>query len=85
MRPRKFALPQAGTGGYGIRPYVFCGGRSTSRHEERDGWWGVMTLGGRCTNADGNVPFMSTRAFWFLGASAISTQPPKKATTVILM
>ena len=28
MRPRKFALPQAGTGGYGIRPYVFCGGRS---------------------------------------------------------
>ena len=21
MRPRKFALPQAGTGGYGIRPY----------------------------------------------------------------
>ena len=28
MRPRRFALPQAGTGGYGIRPYVFCGGRS---------------------------------------------------------
>ena len=28
MRPRKFALPQADTGGYGIRPYVFCGGRS---------------------------------------------------------
>ena len=27
MRPRKFALPQAGTDGYGIRPYVFCGGR----------------------------------------------------------
>ena len=25
-RPRKFALPQTGTGGYGIRPYVFCGG-----------------------------------------------------------
>jgi len=23
--------------------------------------------------------------FWFLGTSAISTQPPKKATTVILM
>ena len=23
MRPPKFALPQAGTGGYGIRPYVF--------------------------------------------------------------
>ena len=25
MRPRSFILPQAGTGGYGIRPYVFCG------------------------------------------------------------
>ena len=23
MRPWRFALPQAGTGGYGIRPYVF--------------------------------------------------------------
>ena len=23
MRPRRFILPQAGTGGYGIRPYVF--------------------------------------------------------------
>ena len=23
MRPRKFILPQTGTGGYGIRPYVF--------------------------------------------------------------
>ena len=28
MRPRRFILPQAGTGGYGLRPYVFCGGRS---------------------------------------------------------
>ena len=28
MRPRRFILPQAGTGGYGIRPYVFCGGQS---------------------------------------------------------
>ena len=26
MRPRRFALPQTGTGGYGIRPYVFCSG-----------------------------------------------------------
>ena len=26
MRPPKFTLPQAGTGGYGIRPYVFCRG-----------------------------------------------------------
>ena len=31
MRPRKFILPQAGTGGYGIRPYVFCGGRPPRR------------------------------------------------------
>ena len=26
MRPRRFILPQAGTGGYGIRPYVFVAG-----------------------------------------------------------
>ena len=26
MRPRKFILPQAGTGGYGIRPYGFVAG-----------------------------------------------------------
>ena len=25
MRPRRFIFPQTGTGGYGIRPYVFCG------------------------------------------------------------
>ena len=31
MRPRKFALPQAGTGGYGIRPYVFCRGGEDAR------------------------------------------------------
>ena len=31
MRPRKLILPQAGTGGYGIRPYVFCGGRRGAR------------------------------------------------------
>ena len=23
MRPQRFILPQAGTGGYGIHPYVF--------------------------------------------------------------
>ena len=28
MRPRRFILLQAGTGGYGLRPYVFCSGRS---------------------------------------------------------
>ena len=31
MRPRKFILPQAGTGGYGIRPYVFCRGGQGAR------------------------------------------------------
>ena len=31
MRPRRLILPQAGTGGYGIRPYVFCGGQSPPR------------------------------------------------------
>ena len=38
MRPRKFALPQAGTGGYGIRPYVFCGGRRPPRRGRRPAW-----------------------------------------------
>ena len=37
MRPRKFILPQAGTGGYGIRPYVFCGGRPPSQKGPRGG------------------------------------------------
>ena len=37
MRPRKFILPQAGTGGYGIRPYVFCGGRSPLAEEAKRG------------------------------------------------
>ena len=31
MRPRKFALPQAGTGGYGIRPYIFEAAESPRR------------------------------------------------------
>ena len=38
MRPRKFALPQAGTGGYGIRPYVFCGGRSFPHRGRCPAW-----------------------------------------------
>ena len=37
MRPRKFILPQTGTGGYGIRPYVFCGGRRPRRGGPRGG------------------------------------------------
>ena len=35
MRPRRFILPQAGTGGYGIRPYVFCGGRCPAQRGPR--------------------------------------------------
>ena len=38
MRPRKFALPQAGTGGYGIRPYIFCGGRSPPSQRRHPAW-----------------------------------------------
>ena len=38
MRPRRFILPQAGTGGYGIRPYVFCGGRSPPRRGRCPAW-----------------------------------------------
>ena len=37
MRPRRFALPQAGTGGYGIRPYVFVAGGAPSQRGPRGG------------------------------------------------
>ena len=37
MRPPKFILLQAGTGGYGLRPYVFCGGRCLPRAEAAKG------------------------------------------------
>ena len=37
MRPRRFILPQAGTGGYGIRPYVFCGGGAPAQRR-RPAW-----------------------------------------------
>ena len=42
MRPRRFILPQAGTGGYGIRPYVFCGGQSPS--QRRCPAWSCLPL-----------------------------------------
>ena len=38
MRPRRFILPQAGTGGYGIRPCIFCGGRSPPRRGRCPAW-----------------------------------------------
>ena len=42
MRPPKFVLPQAGTGGYGIRPYVFCGGRCPA--QRRCPAWSFLPL-----------------------------------------
>ena len=42
MRPRKFALPQAGTGGYGIRPYVFKGAEPPS--QRRCPAWSCLPL-----------------------------------------
>ena len=44
MRPRKFILPQAGTGGYGIRPYIFCGGRSSPPRRGRCPAWSFLPL-----------------------------------------
>ena len=38
MRPRRFALPQAGTGGYGIRPYVFLQRAESPRRGRRPAW-----------------------------------------------
>ena len=46
MRPRKFALPQAGTGGYGIRPYVFCGGRPPAQRRPRGAFLPVVRASG---------------------------------------
>ena len=42
MRPRKFALPQAGTGGYGIRPYVFVAGGAPA--QRRCPAWSFLPL-----------------------------------------
>ena len=38
MRPRKFILPQAGTGGYGIRPYVFEAAEPPHRGDAPPAW-----------------------------------------------
>ena len=38
MHPRKFALPQAGTGGYGIRPYVFKGAEPPPSQRRCPAW-----------------------------------------------
>ena len=46
MRPRRFALPQAGTGGYGIRPYVFCRGGAPSQRGPRGAFLPVVRASG---------------------------------------
>ena len=38
MRPRRFILPQAGTGGYGIRPYVFLWRAEAPRRGRCPAW-----------------------------------------------
>ena len=43
MRPRRFILPQAGTGGYGIRPYVFWW-RAESPAQRRCPAWSFLSL-----------------------------------------
>ena len=43
MRPRRFILPQAGTGGYGIRPYVFLW-RAESPRRGRCPAWSCLPL-----------------------------------------
>ena len=51
MRPRRFILPQAGTGGYGIRPYVFCGGRRPPRRGRCPAWSCLPLLKARSVGA----------------------------------
>ena len=62
MRPRKFALPQAGTGGYGIRPYVFCGGRRPPRRRRCSAWSFLplsktKSVGAHSICARGSLPY----------------------------
>ena len=60
MRPRRFILPQAGTGGYGIRPYVF----EAAEHPHRGGaprgafslWSKAKSVGAHSICARGGLP-----------------------------
>ena len=62
MRPRRFILPQAGTGGYGIRPYVFLWRAESSR---RGGaprgvvslWSKARSVGAHSICARGSLPY----------------------------
>ena len=62
MRPRRFILPQAGTGGYGIRPYVFCGGRRPPRRRRCSAWSFLplsktKSVGAHSICARGSLPY----------------------------
>ena len=62
MRPRRFILPQAGTGGYGIRPYVFCGGRSPLAEGDAPRgvfslWSKAKSVGAHSICARGGLPY----------------------------
>ena len=46
MRPRRFILPQAGTGGYGIRPYVFVAGAPPQRGPREGAFLPVVRASG---------------------------------------
>ena len=46
MRPRRFILPQAGTGGYGIRPYVFVVGGAPSQRGPRGAFLPIVRASG---------------------------------------
>ena len=46
MRPRKFILPQAGTGGYGIRPYVFFAAAAPPQRRPRGAFLPVVRASG---------------------------------------
>ena len=46
MRPRRFILPQAGTGGYGIRPYVFLQRQPPAQNGPRGAFLPVVRASG---------------------------------------
>ena len=60
MRPRKFILPQAGTGGYGIRPYVFEAAKPPHRGGAPRGvfslWPKTKSVGAHSICARGSLP-----------------------------
>ena len=62
MRPPKFILPQAGTGRYGIRPYVFCRGgvppaEGGAPRRVFSLWSKVKSVGAHSICARGSLPY----------------------------